>query len=282
MKKTLFKLKIPEIVLIILVLISGTMLGFSSGGFVINFQVVGFAVISTFQKGCNAVADTVFGTFTALKDIKNLQSEYEKLNEKLKDYEYLQRNNAEIRRENELLREQLDFTTSLHYKNIAAQIIGRDPNSLYSGLTINKGARNGIKKDMPVIAIQDGNIGIVGKIIKVGIGTSMIMPVYDLKCNISARVQNTRDIGIVSGKGAAEAKLSLNYIRKRSLDELHYGDIIVTSGENGNYMRDIPIGTISEIRVLDYDNALEISLDSILDFSRLENVIVVDQLTEIE
>ena len=264
MKKTLFKLKIPEIVLIILVLISGTMLGFSSGGFVINFQVVGFAVISTFQKGCNAVADTVFGTFTALKDIKNLQSEYEKLNEKLKDYEYLQRNNAEIRRENELLREQLDFTTSLHYKNIAAQIIGRDPNSLYSGLTINKGARNGIKKDM------------------VGIGTSMIMPVYDLKCNISARVQNTRDIGIVSGKGAAEAKLSLNYIRKRSLDELHYGDIIVTSGENGNYMRDIPIGTISEIRVLDYDNALEISLDSILDFSRLENVIVVDQLTEIE
>ena len=109
----------------------------------------------------------------------------------------------------------------------------------------------------------------------------MIMPVYDLKCNISARIQNTRDLGIVSGRGASESFLSMNYIKKRSLDELHYGDVIVTSGENDNYMRDIPIGTISKIRVLDYDTSLDIELIPIIDFSRLENVIVVDQFTEL-
>ena len=42
-------------------------------------------------------------------------------------------------------------------------------------------------------------------------------------------------------------------------------------------MRDIPIGTISKITVLDYNSSLNIELQSILDFGRLENVIIVNQ-----
>ena len=72
----------------------------------------------------------------------------------------------------------------------------------------------------------------------------------------------------------------MKYIRKRVLDELHYGDIVVTSGENNNYMRDIPIGTISKITVLDYNSSLDIEIVPIIDFSRLENVVVVN-LSEI-
>ena len=68
----------------------------------------------------------------------------------------------------------------------------------------------------------------------------------------------------------------MRYIRKRVLEELHYGDIVVTSGENNNYMRDIPLGTISKITVVDYDTSLDIELTPIIDFSRLENVIVVN------
>ena len=269
--------KLPEFILAILILLSGIMLGFSSGGFLIDFKTVGFTVMSTMQEGVNTVVRGVKGTVGAVHDIANLQKEYKELTEKLKDYEYLQRNNTEIRKENERLKEQLGFANSIQYKNYAAQIIGRDPDSLYSGITIDKGARNGIKKGMPVIAIQNGNVGVVGKVVTVGIGTSLVMPVYDLQCNISARVQNTRDIGIVSGNGSADGHLSLRYIRKRSIDQLHYGDIIVTSGENDNYMRDIPVGTISKITVLDYDSSLSIELNPIVDFSRLETVLVVDQ-----
>ena len=130
---------------------------------------------------------------------------------------------------------------------------------------------------MPVIAIQGGNPGIVGKVISVGHYTSQIMPVYDIKCTISARVKNTRDIGLVTGKGSYSSPLKLQYIRKRVLDELHFGDIIVTSGENDNYLEDIPIGTISKITVVDYDSSLNIDLTPAVDFLRLEEVLVVDQ-----
>ena len=61
------------------------------------------------------------------------------------------------------------------------------------------------------------------------------------------------------------------------MEELSYGDVVVTSGENDNYMRDIPVGTITKITALDYNSSLNIELTPIIDFARLENVIVVNQ-----
>lgn len=272
--------RLSECVLVLMIAFSGISLGFSGGGFIVNFDKLGFTVFSSLQKAVHAVENVFTGTVTAVRDMAHLRSEYQQLTEKLKDYEFLQRNNTEIRKENERLKEQLDFATEIKYRNIPAQIIGRNPDSQYSGITLNKGARNGIKKGMPVIAVQAGNVGVVGRIITVGVGTSMMMPVYDVRCNISSRIQNTRDLGIVSGNGSSDGALSLKYIRKRVMDDFNYGDIVVTSGENGNYMRDIPVGRISKITVLDYDSSLIIELDPIIDFNRLENVLVIDQYNE--
>lgn len=268
--------RLPEFIFAALVLFSGVMLGFSSGGFIIDFQRLGFTVLSSMQKGVHVVVSGVTGTVTAVRDMANLKKEYKILTEKLQDYEYMQRNNTEIRKENERLREQLDFARSAANKNISAQIIGRDPDSLYSGITIDKGIRSGIRKGMPVIAIQNGNVGVVGRIVTVGVGTSLIMPLYDINCSISARIQTTRDIGIVSGRGSQDSNLSLQYIRKRVADELSKGDIVVTSGENDNYMRDIPVGRIAKVTVVDYDSSLQIEVEPIIDFARLETVLVVD------
>lgn len=264
------------ILLILLLIISGIFLSLSSGGFVLNFKQIGFSIISATQKGVYTVTNGVKNFFTSIGKLANLQHEYDLLTEKLKDYEYLQRNNAEIHKENERLREQLNFSQNFVQKNYPALVIGRDPNTLYSAITVNKGTTHGIRKNMPVIAIQNGNIGVVGKIVSVGLTTSMIMPVYDFQCNISSRIQNTRDIGLVSGLGSVDAPLIMRYIKKRVLDELNYGDMIVTSGENDNYMKDIPVGYISKITTLDYDSSLEIEVTPIIDFSRLENVLIVD------
>ena len=68
----------------------------------------------------------------------------------------------------------------------------------------------------------------------------------------------------------------MSYVKKKVLEELHIGDVVVTSGENNNYMKDIPVGTISRINILDYNSSLDIELTPIIDFSRLENVIVVN------
>lgn len=276
-QKVTFWFKPPVFLLVFFVLVSGILLGLSTGGFIISFKEFGFSALSSVQKSVNTAGSSISGTFSAIKELAQLQEEYEVLIEKLKDYEYLQRNNAEIRRENIRLREQLGLSESLNKENYTAYIIGRDPNAMYSAITINKGTKDGIKKNMPVIALQRGNVGLVGKVIEVGRNSSLVIPIYDYQSNVSARIQNTRDLGLISGNGSSETQsLAMKYIKKRVLDELQYGDVIVTSGENGNYERDIPIGTISKITVLDYDSSLEIEVTPIIDFSRLESVIVMN------
>ena len=274
--KNKISFRLPELLLVVFVLISGVLLGFSSGSFLLNFKKIGFTVFSSVQAGVYKVVDGIGDTFGAMKELARLKKEYAELTKKLENYEQMRRSNAEIRKENERLLEQLNFTTYLEEKNYPAQIISRDADNLYAYLTINKGSSSGIKKNMSVIAYQNGNSGLVGKVVQVGAFTSIVMPIYNMNCTVSARIQNSRDLGLVTGKGKEELPLAMNYIKKRVLEDLHYGDVVVTSGENSNYMRDLPIGTISKISVIDYNSSLDIELTPIIDFSRLENVVVVD------
>ncbi|MBS7296019.1 MAG: rod shape-determining protein MreC [Treponema sp.] len=271
------KLRLPEIVLFFLLLISSVSLGFKSGSFILNIKQIGFSIFSSVEKSVNYVYSSITNTFNAVSELRQLRKDYNDLVLKLENYEEMQRSNAEIRKENERLKEQLDFSISLDEKNIPSRIISRDLDSAYSYLTIDKGSVNGIKKGMPVIAFQNGNNGLVGKIVQVGTFTAQVMPVYNIDNIVSARIQKTRDLGLVNGLGSLDQPLNLKYIRKSIANDLSYGDIVVTSGENDNYMKDIPIGSISKIAVLDYESSLTIELNPILDFSRLENVIVVNQ-----
>ncbi|MGP1457838.1 MAG: rod shape-determining protein MreC [Treponema sp.] len=274
--KRVFSFRLSEFLLTVIVILSGVMLAFSSGGFVVNFKTAGFALLSSLQSGVHFAAKGIGGTVGSVHELAKLRKDYDALTRRLENYEQMRRTNADIMKENERLKEQLGFALSLAEKNYPAEIIARDTDSVYAFLTINKGSAAGVKKNMPVIAYQNGNSGLVGKVVQVAPFTSIIMPVYNLDCIISARIQNTRDLGLVSGNGSAERPLSMQYIRKRLIDQLHFGDIVVTSGENNNYMRDIPLGTISKISVQDYNSSLAIEIVPIIDFARLENVVVVN------
>ena len=275
--KVPFRFKFSEFLLIIFVLLSSLLLAFNSGGFVVNLKKVGFSIISSVEKGVHFVVDGITNTVNSVGELRKLKKEYNELVLKLENYEQMQRSNADITKENERLKEQLGFSISMDEKNIPAQIISRNLDNAYSYLTIDKGSVNGIKKNMPVVAFQNGNQGLVGKVIQVGTFTSQIMPIYNIKNIVSVRIQNTRDLGPVSGLGTQNQPLLLQHIRKRVMEELSYGDVVVTSGENDNYMRDIPVGTITKITALDYNSSLNIELTPIIDFARLENVIVVNQ-----
>lgn len=275
--KVPFRFKFSEFLLIIFVLLSSLLLAFNSGGFVVNLKKVGFSIISSVEKGVHFVVDGITNTVNSVGELRKLKKEYNELVLKLENYEQMQRSNADITKENERLKEQLGFSISMDEKNIPAQIISRNLDNAYSYLTIDKGSVNGIKKNMPVVAFQNGNQGLVGKVIQVGTFTSQIMPIYNIKNIVSVRIQNTRDLGLVNGLGTQNQPLLLQHIRKRVMEELSYGDVVVTSGENDNYMRDIPVGTITKITALDYNSSLNIELTPIIDFARLENVIVVNQ-----
>ena len=268
----------PQLILfIVYMLISGVVLVFSTGEFVVDFKKIGFSVVSGVQTYTRNAAKFFANTFTAVKNLSTLQKEYDILVEKLADYENLQRSNAEIRKENMRLKSQLDFVETISRVNIPAQIIARDANNLYSAITINKGVRQGIRKDMPVIAFQEGNIGLVGKIIEVGPNTSMLIPIYDFQFNVSTRIQKTRELGLSTGSGVLNMGMIMSYVRKISAKDIQYGDLIVTSGENGNYDREIPVGIISNVNINDYSTTIDLEITPVIDFHKLESVVVISK-----
>ena len=83
-------------VFVVYLLISGLFLGFSAGGFIVNFKELGFSIISGVEKGIHSVTNGVSTFFTAIGDLADLRVEYEKLQAKLEDYEYLQRQSVSL------------------------------------------------------------------------------------------------------------------------------------------------------------------------------------------
>lgn len=276
-KRLPFRARVDAFLLAGYVLASGILLAFSSGGFVVDFKGIGFSLMSGSQRGLYAFTGFFTGTAAAIAELSDLREKYRELTERLSDYELLQRANADIRSENERLKTLLGFAESLPTKNIPAQIIGRDPNNLYSALTINRGARQGIRKNMAVISFHGSKTGLVGKIVEVGRSTSLVMPIFDFDCFVSARLETTRYDGLVNGQGDSDLPLVMKYVKKRAKDEISVGDEIITSGENPIYPKDIPIGFVSSIRGLEYETSLELAVDPVIDFSRLETVFVLDR-----
>ena len=224
----------------------------------------------------HSVSAFVTDTVSAVRELAELRSRYVALSEKLKDYELLQRSNADIRRENKELKALLGFADTIVYKNIPAQITGFDPDNLYSGIIINRGTKHGVRKNMPVLAFQGSNVGLVGKIIQTGRDSSMVIPLYDYQCYIAASVQTTKHRGLINGQGSADLPLIMRYVQKRAKGEIAIGDKILASGENNLFPKDSPIGIVTGIKVHDYETYLELAVQPIIDFSRLDYVFVLD------
>ncbi|UTC46409.1 rod shape-determining protein MreC [Treponema vincentii] len=275
-RKFSFRIKLDVFLLIFLLIISSVLLTFSGGRFIIDFKSVGFSVAAGTENAVHSVSAFITDTVSAVRELAELRSKYLELSEKLKDYELLQRSNADIRRENRELKELLGFADTIAYKNIPAQISGFDPDNLYSGIIINRGAKHGVRKNMPVLAFQGSNVGLVGKIVQTGRDSSMIIPIYDYQCYVAASVQTTKHRGLVNGQGTADLPLIMRYVQKRAKDEISIGDRILASGENDLFPKDSPIGVVTGIRVHDYETYLELTVQPIIDFSRLDYVFVLD------
>ncbi|MDR1786958.1 MAG: rod shape-determining protein MreC [Treponema sp.] len=263
------------VVFIILMLVSFSLLFFSTRSFIINFKDVGLSAYSGMRGGLREVGAFVSRTVNAVKALSTLRQEYAELQERVARYEQLERNAAEILQENLRLREQLQFSRSLGYRHIPAALTGRDPDNLFSALVINKGRHSGVTQNMPVIAWQNGVQALVGKVVQAGQFESLVMPVYDLSFFASARLSASRYEGIVEGQGERERPLLMRFIIKRAKDDIAEGDLVSTSGMGGVYPAGINIGRVSRTIYEESEMSMELELAALIDFSRLEYVFVI-------
>ena len=153
-------------------------------------------------------------------------------------------------------------------------VIARQPGSYFASFTINRGSSHGIERYMPVVARVGGYRGLVGKVVNVGPASSTVLPLFNEKSFVAARLQKSRYEGLIAGQGKSSSLLLMRNVIKNALLKIDYGDLFVTSGLGGVFPKDIPIGRVRAISSESYETSLNIEVEPIVEFSKLEYVLV--------
>lgn len=240
----------------------------------INIKSAIGTIVYPVQNAMGSLAKTIDNFWVSIEELNILKKELLITKNQLEKLKGASVEIQELKRENEHLRTILDIKTKIEYKTVYGEIIARDPSNYYSAFIINKGSKQGITRNMPVIAYQQGIEGVVGKTIEVSQYSAKILPITGLGSYLGGMLATLRYVGLIKGQGPVEEHLAFDYIDKNAA--INFGDLVITSGQGGIFPKGLFIGKIVGFTKVKYGIFYqEIKVKPIIDFAMLEDVYVI-------
>jgi rod shape-determining protein MreC len=181
----------------------------------------------------------------------------------------------EIFRENNQLRSALQYVEKEPLSVIAARVINRKPSNWYNTMVIDKGRLHGVGVDNPVIVPIGEEAGLVGKISEViGDDSAVVLLLTDEMCQVSARLENSQEQGILNGqRGAMQTMpdLRLRYLSKEA--DAGTGRQVISSGTGGLFPPDLLLGEVIRFEIGAIDS--EAAVRPAVNFEELIDVFIV-------
>ncbi|MBT2213560.1 MULTISPECIES: rod shape-determining protein MreC [Actinomadura] len=208
---------------------------------------VGAAVFGPVERASASVVRPVGDTFDAITDAPGerhradrLERENQRLREQLRAGRLDQDRSAQLQR-------LLGTAGAGGYRIRAAQVISAGQ-GFEDTVTIDVGTRNGIRTDMTVMSAQ----GLVGRVTRVGPATATVLLATDQTSSIGSRLEDSKEIGIVQGRGRRGLGNGATPLRFQLLDAaapMRVGQRVVTLGSQGErpYVPGVPIGVVERI-----------------------------------
>jgi rod shape-determining protein MreC len=200
------------------------------------------------------------------------------------------RENERLRHENDALKLQINqlqskaaeadrLATLLNFRQthpnvpmLGARVIGASADTASETVYLDRGERDGIHRNMGVITPD----GVVGKVIESYRDTSQVLLLTDKDSGVGAMLAGSRIQSPVGGVG--EPLLAMKYVAND--DTVNVGDRVVTSGMDRIFPRDLPVGTVAQIKP--GNPFKQIRLKPAASLESLEEVIVLLSLQPIE
>jgi rod shape-determining protein MreC len=127
-----------------------------------------------------------------------------------------------------------------HIPMVGARVIASSPDANSAVVFIDRGAKDKIQRNMGVITPD----GVVGKVIAVFSDTAQVLLITDRDSGVGAMIEESRLQSPV--RGMSEPILNMAYISND--DEVKVGEHVVTNGMDRIFPRDLPVGTIVEVK----------------------------------
>jgi len=226
---------------------------------------------SPFQSSFHAIHNGIDGIGSYFADKKALEAENKKLREQVDALHHQVARLEETQLENIRLKELLDYKEGMDkaYQLQLAETIAKKNNNLQYMITINKGSEDGVTAGMTVM----NHYGLIGRVSSVLSGSAEVLLLPDHESAVGARVKSTREaLGVVEGDGTSTGNLQMIHLQHDA--DIFVGDEVITSGLDGVFPADIPIG---EVTAIQYDaNGLTKTayITPYVNFFQLEEVFV--------
>src|SRR5579864_5437724 len=226
-------------VVLLQVLLLAVQIKRDSQGRLIRVWTVG--AVSPFERagshGISHIRDT-WNHYFALQNTSRENEELKRENDGLKlQITQLQGKAAEADRLAALLKFR---QTSMDVPMVSARVIGGSADSASQSVYLDRGERDGIRRNMGVITPD----GVVGKVIESYKDTAQVLLLTDKDSGVGAMLAESRIQSPVGGTG--EPLLSMKYIPTD--DTVNVGEHVVTSGMDRIFPRDLPVGIVTEIK----------------------------------
>ncbi len=181
----------------------------------------------------------------------------------------------ELLEENNQLRRALQYQERSPLSIAAARILSRKPSQWYNTIAIDKGSDDGVVVDAPVIVPIGEESGLVGRVTEVlGPRSAIVLLLTDEMCQVSAKLENSQEQGILSGlRGAlrSQPNLKLRYLSKEAVAAP--GTKVFSSGAGELFPADLYLGEVASLSIGAID--AEAVVKPAVDFDRLVDVFVV-------
>ncbi|TNY34694.1 rod shape-determining protein MreC [Thermomonospora catenispora] len=211
-------------------------------------RAAGDAVFGPIERLSASVVRPIGNAFDAITDAPGERRRAERLereNQRLREQLRAQRIDAERAAQ---LQRLLGSAGLGGYKIVPAQVISAGQ-GLEDTVTIDVGSRSGVRPDMTVMTAD----GLVGRVVRVGPATATVLLATDAASSVGARLEDSREIGIVQGAGrrgvggGGATPLRLQLLNAHA--PLRVGQRLVTLGSQGQrpYVPGVPIGTVERV-----------------------------------
>lgn len=168
-----------------------------------------------------------------------------------------------------LRKDSLEKTRKFYY--YPAKVVGNTFTLQKNYITIERGALQGVKKDMAAIS-PDGSI--VGIVIEVNDNYSKIMSLLHRNSKVSSMLKRDKVAGTVEWDGSDPDILILKNISKSAAPKI--GDSVLTSPYSASFPAQLMVGRVTKIVVDPASNFLTLELKSATNFYNLEYIYLVE------
>jgi rod shape-determining protein MreC len=173
---------------------------------------------------------------------------------------------SEGEKENQVLREALQVGLKEEFKLIFVQVIGKNIDD--DTLIINKGAKDGVKKNLPVISQQKA---LVGRITEVFENFSKVELISNKKLSFEGEIIQKKVRGLVKGKG--NFKLFFDLVPQH--EDVKKDELIATTALGGIFPHGLLVGSIKSVKKSDVEPFQQIAVEPAFDLKQLDYVFVI-------